>query len=485
MLLRTHFLETLKAMQALLNRAPPVDIIGDVQPSRSLYFALMQDLSTQYWTPRLKTAAQQYLRDRLVAAAAVEVDFPTTFSQMEHWLAESFVATGQAYQEYLAERRAGGERRLFSCKSHALDFLTKSAPTKLVDGSWLYGSLRHWQDGRFNELIHIYLEELGNGDPGQNHVSLYRKLLKQQGCESWSGIEDRYFVQGAIQLALAQQSELFLPEILGFNLGYEQLPLHLPVTAYELVELGIDPYYFTVHITIDNFDNGHARRALAAVKAHASADDEAEFLRRVSNGYRLNWLGAGASDIAASFDLEAAVVALLTRKAKIGQYLHDDRCRIQGRTVNEWLSRPAGIPDMLRALESTGWIKRHQNPTNSRFWKLIEGDRPLMFGVFSSPEKQLIFDWISGHWQPTRQRKPRLALMSNNLEASGVAVPANVVKSFDALGDEAGLLPALIRSMSPASHDSERGLMATRIFSAHFHTGAISALEPTGQITKL
>jgi hypothetical protein len=60
-------------------------------------------------------------------------------------------------------------------------------------------------------------------------------------------------------------AEKFLPEVIGFNLGYEQLPLHLLITAYELKELHIDPYYFTLHITVDNADSGHAKQAVDAV----------------------------------------------------------------------------------------------------------------------------------------------------------------------------------------------------------------------------
>ncbi|AOG24540.1 iron-containing redox enzyme family protein [Acidovorax sp. RAC01] len=55
-----------------------------------------------------------------------------------------------------------------------------------------------------------------------------------------------------------------MPEVTGFKLGSEQFPLHLPITAYERNGLGIDPYDFTLHVTIDNADNSHARRACRA-----------------------------------------------------------------------------------------------------------------------------------------------------------------------------------------------------------------------------
>ena len=65
------------------------------------------------------------------------------------------------------------------------------------------------------------------------------------------------------RLALAATE--YLPEVIGYNLGYEQLPLHLLISSYELSELGIDPYYFTLHVTIDNASTGHAQKAVQAV----------------------------------------------------------------------------------------------------------------------------------------------------------------------------------------------------------------------------
>jgi hypothetical protein len=54
--------------------------------------------------------------------------------------------------------------------------------------------------------------------------------------------------------------------VIGYNLGYEQLPLHLLITSYELNELGIDPYYFTLHVTVDNAGSGHAHKAVQALR---------------------------------------------------------------------------------------------------------------------------------------------------------------------------------------------------------------------------
>src|SRR5690606_6245762 len=174
---------------------------------------------------------------------------------------------------------------------------------------------------------------------------------------------DGHYVQGAIQLALANQTDQFLPELIGYNLGYEQLPLHLLITAYELNELNIDPYYFTLHITVDNADTGHARKALQGLlDTLPQLADADSFWHRVRQGYSLNLLGESTLSVIGGFDLEQELVNARQRRGTGGQWLHSDYCRREGRTVNQWLAEPASIPEFLRGLEQREWIKRHQPP---------------------------------------------------------------------------------------------------------------------------
>ena len=105
------------------------------------------------------------------------------------------------------------------------------APTKLVDGAWLYGLLAHWRNARFPDLVRTYVEELGEGAPDKNHVLLYRGLLARYGLDPLDNLPDALYRQGLVQLALGCNAEIFLPEVIGFNLAYEQLPLHLLITA--------------------------------------------------------------------------------------------------------------------------------------------------------------------------------------------------------------------------------------------------------------
>lgn len=454
------------------------------QAARRVYFDLFDGQAS---SPELEDAAC-YLSGQLTQCAQLDSDLPADMSDLGAWMQAGVERVGQHYREYLDARQAGSARRYFANKSHALYFLKAAAPTKMVDGAWLYGLLPRWQDARFASLIQTYLEELGEGLPPKNHVVLYKKLLAAQGCEHWDDLSDEHYVQGAIQLALAYHAERFLPEVIGFNLGYEQLPLHLLITAYELKELGIDPYYFTLHITVDNADSGHAKKAVDAIfDAMPRLGDAQEWYRRVQNGYKLNLLGAGTDSIIASFDLQQELGAIFSRKGVIGQYAHSDYRQVAGRNVNDWLSNPAQIGDFVAAMEQSGWFKRHQDPQNSRFWKLIRSEKAKMFGVFSAYEQQIIYDWILGDAAKEfpidaksaglpRRQFPFEAKNLRDADTPQTSAPkADANSEFDAevrvleekleaVASPEAAMTMLIALMSPANHHTAAGLMATRIF---------------------
>jgi len=457
--------------------------------AKALYFSLLDN------PEEAAVEARAFLHAQIELARCEPEELPESVTQLSGWVQGRSEAVGLAYREYLSARKNGAARRYFTNKSHALAFLKGAAPTKLADGAWLYGTLPRWENPDFHPLIKTYLEELGDGVPDKNHVTLYRRLLAAHGCEHWEGLSDPHFVQGAIQFALAYNAQDFLPEIVGYNLGYEQLPLHLLITSYELNELGIDPYYFTLHVTVDNAGSGHAHKAVQALRnLMAQSSDPAAFYRRVLDGYRLNELGASTTSIIAGFDLEAELIEIFTAKAVVGKNMHSDYCRVAGRSINDWLAEPAQIPAFMAAMEGAGWIKRGEDAENSRFWRLIQGERAEMFGVFSSYEQQVLRDWIqSSRDDSTAARTGRVlshrarqrTLDTLNQHAERGAYPerglirrrrAGAESAGDAelrqleqkVADAAGkpeAMAMLARLMSPAVHHTAIGLMASRMYS--------------------
>ena len=468
--------------------------------SKPLYFALLRECGSAGGRidDLTRLASRQFLSKKLHDAASIDANFPVDLLSLPRVLHEGHDETARAYRSYLDERQAGAPRRYFSCRSHALHFLRTVAPTKLVDGAWLFGLLQRWQDPRIAPLIRTYLEELGCGAAPLNHVLLYTQLLARYGCDKWHDGPDEHFTQGAVQLALAHNADEFLPELIGFNLGYEQLPLHLPVTAYELNELNIDPYYFTLHVTIDNASTGHARKALQSVfDCMPRIGDAADFYRRIGNGYRLNLVGMGTQQAIASFDLEQELRRIIVDKAAVGAQLHSDYCRIGGRPVSDWLSSPDQVTELIETLESAGWIRRGESPELSRFWRLLTDEQAPMFGVFDGYEQQLLADWIrNDHGQAqttlaTNRFRRRLtaehtarahtALQSGTTveqiiarHASEQPKPgrcADVTALFEQLNEVDTKMQAfatLEGLLSPANHPTPAGLAATRLYADLF-----------------
>jgi len=466
--------------------AQPVQLPAAVTTAAAVYFSLKDG------PPGAEAHAQArvFLQQRLQLARQLDSGLPQDPSAIAAWSASHADAVGLEYQAYLQARRNGAPRRYFTCKGHALYFLKHVAPTKLVDGAWLYGLLPQWDDPDYRPLIQTYLEELGDGVPEKNHVLLYRKLLAAHDCAGWQGLADQHFEQGAIQLALAYDAEHFMPEIIGYNLGYEQLPLHLLISAYELNELGIDPYYFTLHITVDNGSTGHAHKAvqsLLQLLSRYGAPDA--ILRRVQDGYRLNDLGACTTSVIADFNLQAELVSIMAAKSEAGRNMHSDYCKVGGRSINEWLREAEQIPALLGALEDAGWIQRGQPAENSRFWRLIQSERADMFGVFSAYEQQILHDWIATPPEAAQTAAPRVpshrarqrALDSLAQHGSPRrAAPRGIIRHHAdddhdntlrqleqwvaTQSSKQAAIEFLQAFMTPARHHHPEGLMATRMF---------------------
>ena len=436
-----------------------------------------------------RAEAAVFLRGQLAQVRDLPCEIPEAAENLGLWMAAAIQTVRSRYGQYLPQRKAGAPRRFFSNRAHALYFLRCVAPTKLVDGAWLYGLLEHWRNPRFSDLVRTYVEELGEGALDKNHVLVYRRLLARYGLDPLDDLPDGLYRQGLIQLALGCNVEAFLPEIIGFNLAYEQLPLHLLIASYELDELGLDPYYFTLHVTVDNGDTGHARRACQAVlDTLPRLDDGGAFWKRVREGSKLACTGVGTTQVIQEFDIDAEVLRILARKSGVGNGAHSDYCRVAGRSVNDWLSMPENIPAFVRALEQGGWIRRGEPADNSRFWKLLQGERADMFGVFSSYELQVIYDWIRGaasadgqlynecdasvDGAPGRQRSFRVTerLAQRDAPPQTSVAPQLLDPDLSRLEeqlqhlDDADRNNLLIQAMSPAQHWTPAGLYATRLF---------------------
>jgi hypothetical protein len=204
---------------------------GPISRAGSMYRSLLVDSDAAATRRIQRSQSYAYLLTQLEAADLIDGEIPEDPTVLVAWMQKKVTAVGEQYQSYIAARKLGEPRRFFVNKSHALNFLRAVAPTKLVDGAWLYGLLQQWRSPHVAALIDIYLDEIGHGMAVKNHVLLHKKLLADEGIDTNAELSEGHYVQGAIQLALAHHGDSFFAEILGFNLGYEQLP----------------PYFFDIH----------------------------------------------------------------------------------------------------------------------------------------------------------------------------------------------------------------------------------------------
>ncbi|OTG62880.1 hypothetical protein B9T29_06570 [Acinetobacter sp. ANC 3903] len=416
--------------------------------------------------------ASHFLKKEIQLLNYSAVDFPADIGKIQDWMLSNNKAQCTEYQAYLERRKRGEKREYFKNVGQAFEFLIKVAPVKRVDGSWLYSMTHYWNDPVFRDLIQIYLEELGLGMAKSNHVCLYDDLILNLGLEHFVlDLEDEYYHQPAIQLALAYAPPEYIPEIIGFNLAYEQLPLHLLITNYELQELGIDSKYFNVHITIDNIDNGHANLSLKAFeKIYSKYNDKESFIEKVKIGFALNNKGLSSKQIIKNLNLDTLVVKILKRKALVGNVIHNEKCQFDSKTINSWLATPESVEAFVDVLIDKKWIKLGRDPEESHFWKLISHEDGKMYGVFNTTEKQIIYDWIAGESaQNTDLSARKINLGHKNQHDFWFSFLSDgeledIQHQIYETGNLAMKINKLVPYLAPHAHHREIGLWCTQRF---------------------
>jgi hypothetical protein len=343
-----------------------------------------------------------------------------TFSQqgLTEFLDAEYSDVSIRYNAYLQRRQNGGYRELFPDFEYAKYWLRIAAPVKYVDGAWLGGIHRITADPIHRSYTktawQILSEEQGDGDLRKNHVWVYRKLLKSIDADDIGTGDSKEFISpfrnvnndarvwnaAVAQLCISLFPELFLPEILGFNMSYESLPLHLLITIYELRELNIDPYYFVLHVSIDNKHSGHAAMGMNAVIAYITSlpiEDQNDAWKRVQAGFLL------ASELpttpAPRSDLDTSLEKIFGEKVTAAHPIHATcPAKIGGRMgkkLSDWLN-PAVYPvhslAFLRALADSRWIVRGQPEKSQLICETKWGGR--MFGAFTTQEVAILETWI-------------------------------------------------------------------------------------------
>ena len=339
--------------------------------------------------------------------------------------------------DYVARRRKGGPMELFKDQDGARWWLRQIAPTKYVDGAWLGyindSTLPFALRAVIKNSWQVLSEELGDGDLDKNHAQVYKELMKSvtldlpaadtaEFVHSRQGMNQPTVWKSALaQLLISLIPHEFLPEILGFNMHFEALTLETLKASRELKEVGLDPYYFMLHVSIDNADSGHTAIAQQAVCSYIEHINRAEGAtaaqqawRRVQVGYNLSDCLPSSMKKPAAYgfprnELEAEVIRIFRAKALVGHKIHNHiTIRIGGRKLLDWLD-PRSLEskqwqmDFLDSFShSKSWVCRGDSSKSQFVKELLWGGR--MFGAFTQTETDVVKRWIDAMPSSNPQR---------------------------------------------------------------------------------
>ncbi|KAJ4323663.1 hypothetical protein N0V94_001722 [Neodidymelliopsis sp. IMI 364377] len=365
-----------------------------------------------------------------------------TFSHqgLSRFLKEKDVDVTNRWEEYLARRKAGGSREIFGDKDEAKWWLKQAAPVKYVDGAWLGHINKISTPFKYRNVTknawQVMSEELGDGDLAKNHVHVYRQLMddidaglpaadSQDFIHPHHGLDQtRCWKAAMAQLLISLFPHDYLPESLGFNMAYESLPLHLLKTVKELREVRLNPYYFELHISIDNADTGHAAMAMAAVTDYIDRierDDGVEAAqiawKRVQAGYILAEglpttpespsLKVIAEKPFPRTETEAELLGIFAAKAFVAHKIHcNSRLKIGRRSLVDWLEPNAFADqrwqkDFLHDLSNCKpWVVMGDSK-KSRLVKELSWEGK-MFGSFTQTEVEVVRAWIDELGMPAK-----------------------------------------------------------------------------------
>lgn len=390
--------------------------------------------------------AATFLRAQIDAAANQRRQLPLQYTDLAGWISHDAQSAADAYHRYRVAREYGAPRRHFATLAQARQFLRDAAPARLADGASLYGVIERWDDTDFQPMIASYLEQLGQGVPDRNRPLLYRDLLAAAASSGTGGtpgngalahgaLAPERYRGGALELALAENGDDFLPELIGFNVARQQPSAELLVARHELAELGLDAESFAAA----GAAAGSGPSALLSLRGiMARVGDPAAFYRRVADGFRLHGL-AGALPLPAAADAAEPLPAHdgpsrpapaseqhAARGAAqdIGQAARDAEGRSTGQDASrqaspqDTMAPDAGAQERPRAERP---VIRHHFPADEHAWETIGCELRLL--------------------------EARLAASDSKEEA----------------------MATLARLLSPALHHTPAGLMATRIYTQLFN----------------
>ncbi|KAI0201865.1 hypothetical protein F4808DRAFT_469178 [Astrocystis sublimbata] len=458
--------ERINAYKQVYYKVQNIEDFPDILPeARNLLLSLLQD---GLHLARYKARARSILDIKEYNPAA-----------LDRFLEADRQDVSDEFEAYVQRRAAGQGPEMFRSREAATEWLKQNAPLNFIDGAWLAHINKittpfHLRDVTKNAW-QTFSEELGDGDLEKNHVLLYRDLLRGLGVNLPDGddldfihprhsLDNEQVWRSAVgQLLVSLFPNDFLPEVLGMNLHYESLGMTVLRANKELPEHGISPYYFALHISIDNADSGHSAMAQATITQFMETVTQSagplaaqRTWQRIQAGYALS---QSLDDTETVQDYEDQIIDMLHKKASLASKIHcTSRARIGKHSLSEWFSSsssPAKSADLsdaewredfLHALaDSKPWVYRGDSAKSLLMRELAWKGR--MFGAFTHCEVELMRTWIDT--LPAHPQSGEKQQQQQTCYWDLVGEPGSFEKTFDPPRRDAAVAHPVFPSQAP------------------------------------
>ena len=421
----------------------------DLLSFRESFYYLMNIENHPEFLPKARQLAEEYLSE----ARRIEREVIALTPAFEHNRSFKYDSvTFQARLEKICdelERRSGetynpatgaGEG-LVRTPAQVVERIRQLGPFNQLDGGWLERAVK---TGPIDDirafLFEIWSDEVGNGDPAQNHANVYTDLMHSAGIymppissrayAEHADFWEASFSSPAYQAAIAQFPEAFFPELLGMSLYLEWEAVYLPAMVKLYEYHGYNPLFYRLHVAIDNPVNGHGARARDAVmrylddvSTNAGPVAMQEHWERIWNGYlAFKFVGGDGWEYRFSnpLDVDERIQNMVLGKRHYGQLNHGLR-RLGANSINDLFDEP---DQFLELLASSDLIVRG-DATQSPFFRLMSPTGPML-KVFTAQDRALWTEWIDRcpriRWRRAHPGSAMRALI-NEFRARGAAVP--------------------------------------------------------------
>jgi len=415
---------------------------------REYFYYLMNIEQHPEFLPKARKLAEEYLAKARAELPRLAADPRTEHYSFFKYDATTFRARMEKIYEFnrrVAESynpALAAEEPLFRTPAQVVERIRQLAPFNQLDGAWLEKAVKAGPIDDINSyLFEIWSDEIGNGDPAQNHANVYTDLMHSAGIYL-PPLDSRAYAQHpsfweasfngpSYQSAIAQFPETYFPELLGMTLYLEWEANFLPAMVKLYDYHGYSPLFYRLHVAIDNPVNGHGARARDAVVRYLdhvrseSGDQEMqEHWRRIWDGYiAFGFIGNEEWDYRFTNPptLGEQMIDMFERKRHYAQLNHGLR-RLGVNFVNDWFDEP---DQFLEELANSDWIAKG-NAKESKIFSLMGPTGPML-KVFNNDELRLWQEWIDSLPQDPEggALAPGQAMMVllRDFQPRGVAVP--------------------------------------------------------------